>query len=168
MSYVLLITMVGAAIVLLLAISALRSMLNKKFDSVDTKFDSLNEKVEKLQQFTEDFEYRTLTPQEKAFRRFQGTRSLTLAEVEHFKEGQTLHLISCSYIYPSSEPEVVVFDYKHRLLGEGSTVVGGKTYVSATGSWQLDGDDRWSHYTFYAGVDACHTNTFEGEIRRLY
>lgn len=160
MPYILLIAIVVAAIVTLRAVSAVRSALDKRFDSVD-------EKMEKLQQFTEDFEYRTLKPEEKVFRKFEHADRLTLSDIEHFKEGEVFHLASCSYIYPSSEPEMLLFDYKHGSLGQQSTVAG-KTYVSVNGFWQLGEDEKWRPYTFHASADTCMTNSFEGEIRRLH
>ena len=160
MSYALVALIVVATVVLWRAISNVLSTNNSRFDSLD-------EKLEKLQQSADELEFRSLTPAEKEFRRYQHARNLTLAEIENVKEGETLHLISCSYNYPSSEPAVLTFDYRHGSLGKQS-VVGGKTYVSVNGSWQLGGDGRWFPYTFEASAGGCATNSHDGEVRRLF
>jgi hypothetical protein len=89
-------------------------VLNQKLEVLE---DSLSEKLDKLQESADEIENRTLTPAEKELRKFQRAHCLTLSDVEQFKQGQTVTLISCSYCYPSEKPSVDTFEYKHERMG---------------------------------------------------
>jgi hypothetical protein len=185
MLYVLLALIITTAIVLWYAISRGNSavtlsleklelfveVLNQKLESIE---DSLNEKLDKLQESTDEIEYRTLTVAEKEHRKFQQARCLTLSDVEIFKEGQTLTLISCSYYYPSDKPSVDTFEYRHERLGapietgkSGESAKDTKSYTCVHGFVRWDPAQEWDPYTFHAARDECVTSTHEGTIRRL-
>jgi len=89
MSYALVVLIIVVTVVLWSAISNVLSTNNSRFDSLDEKLDSLDEKLRKLQQLADELEYRSLTPAEKEFRKYEHARNLTLAEIENVKEGES-------------------------------------------------------------------------------
>lgn len=145
--------------------------LNQRLECLE---DSLGEKLDKLQESADVIEDRTLTAAEKEHRKFQQARCLTLSDVEQFKGGQTLTLISCSYYYPSEKPSVATFEYKHERLGSpieggqiGESTKAAKSYTSVHGFVRWDPAQEWAPYSFHADSNECVTSAHEGTIRRL-
>jgi hypothetical protein len=84
--------------------------------------------------------------------------------VRTFKPGDVLQLISMSYNYPSGEPIIDKFEYKHELVDEGQQSEHGCT---VNGYRRFLGYGDWESFHFLVSEKESQTWSCEGTIRRL-
>jgi hypothetical protein len=120
--------------------------------------------MSRLEEKIETIEYNTLSKVEKECLAFEQARPLTLEMIRTFKPGDVFQLISKSYHYPSEEPEVDKFQYKHELVDEGKQPNHGYE-VNGYRRFLACGD--WEPFHFLASEKESQTWSCEGTIRRL-
>ena len=124
----------------------------------------LTRQLSLLEEKIETIEYNTLSKLQKECRAFELARPLTIEMIRTFKPGDVFQLISQSWHYPSEEPEVDKFEYKHELVDEGTQAKHG---CEVNGYRRYLGYGDWEPFHFLASEKESQTWSCEGTIRRL-
>ena len=146
------------------SINEIRQKTNKGFDSLLDKIQNNKDKIEEIKEVLDEVRYNTLPSLEKEKLVFENARTFSLADVRQLKQGDTLCLISQSYVYPEDEPHIDRFEYKHDHLDETARTEFG---CPVHGFWRFSKLEDWSPYQFLAKDDECTTISCEGTIKRL-
>jgi hypothetical protein len=171
MNSVIFVALVAIGMVLYLIMAELRKIflnqnsgLGERYTVLDEKLQGLEEQLARLEKKIDSVEENTLSHLQKECRAFERARPLTLTRIRAFKTGETLQLISKSYVYPSDEPYVARFTYKHDRIDENAH---SKYGYEVHGYWRLSGSSEWDPYHFLTSEKESLTSTCEGTIHEL-
>jgi hypothetical protein len=141
-----------------------KQMVDGKFNSLSDQLGQIKDTLEQLKDTLNEIYYNTRPLSEKEELAFESARPFSISDVRQLQPGDTLRLISLSYIYPTDEPYIVRFEYKHDHLDESDQSQFG---CGVHGFWRLSATEEWSPYEFLAKEGACTTASCEGTIKRL-
>jgi hypothetical protein len=171
MNSVIIVVMIVIGVVLYVSLADLRrifliqnSALSGQHAALEEKFQGLEEQLSRLEEKIDSVENNTLSKLQRECRAFERGRPLTLAMIRALKSGETLQLISKSYVYPSDEPEVARFAYKHDYLDESKP---SKYGYEVHGHWRISGSADWQPCNFLTSEKESQTITCAGTIRQL-
>jgi hypothetical protein len=163
--------LIAIGVVLYLILAQLRKIslhqtaaLDPQSSQTDEKVLEFAEQLSRMEEKIETIEYNTLSKLEKECRAFERARPLTLEMIRTFKPGDVFQLISQSWHYPSEEPEVDKFEYKHELIDEGKQAKHG---CEVNGYRRYLGYGDWEPFHFLTSEKESQTWSCEGTIRKL-
>ena len=128
------------------------------------KIEGITEQLNRLEEKIDAIEDNTSSRLQRECRAFANANSLTLEMVRGFTTGEIFELIEKSLNYPSDEPAVTRFSYKHDHVDEDKP---SKHGYEVHGHWRLAGSNDWTPYRFLASDDQCQTWTCAETIRWL-
>jgi hypothetical protein len=140
------------------------SPLGEQCFDLEGKLQGLEEQLSRLEEKIDSIEENTLSPLQKECLAFERARPLTLARIRASKTGETFQLISKSYAYPSDQPYVTSFTYKHDHIDESKP---SKYGYEVHGYWRLSGSSEWSPFHFLTSEKESLTSTCDGTIQEL-
>ena len=142
--------------------ASLKDQIYQGLVALEDRLKGLEQTVERVESGVDEL---LLSPQERQDlldkRRFNSAATITLKDVQEWKQGDTMDLIEESVIYP---PGVLLYgEWMYRY----DHIFGHRVHGFIWEKSSKDGEEEWLPHDFLASADRSSTSSCDGTVRRL-